>query len=230
MRRKHPSDDNDNDGSGVEEKDREVCGDQGLPADCHSSEGATLNGGKQRRQDGAATAGSAVASAAQPPECNSSVEGGGQSTNDDKLTGGTEAAGGGDTTSSSANTRQGRSGNKLDACGGQEVGLDSCRRKRDGWRIGEGISVPVGGADAVWHRLKEQLEGEEAAGGGRGGYDAGDGDAERRRERMGQNLVREVVLEERREAVLQAVRWAWKVSAISCNSMLASLSRPTAVS
>ena len=198
----------DGDGVGAETGDREAGGDQGLPAGCHSSDGGAESGeGNQRGQDGgaAATAASAVAPAAQLSECNSSVEGGGQRTSGD--------TGRCDTASPSAGKREGGGGNRLDTSSGQGLGLDSIRRMTDWRRIGEGIAEPAGGADAVWHRVKELLEGEVAAGGRRGfqGTGGGDGGAERRPEKVEHDMRGEAVLEKRREAVLEAVRWAWKV-------------------
>lgn len=229
VRRKHRK--GGNDGGVAEEKGyREACVDQGMLVGRRSSGSTASDEGKQRRRDGVAAAASAApasaaASAAQSSEIiSSSVEGGDRSTSGD--TGEAEGARGGDTTPSSTGTRQGRGGDGLDARGGQGVRLENSRRSRDGRRIREGISVTAGGADAVWHRLTELLEEEEAGGGGIGGCSAEEEGGGRRRETAGQDLVHKVALEERREAVLQAVRWAWKVRVVL---MLASLLRSTTV-
>eukprot|EP00752_Nemacystus_decipiens_P003825 g3519.t1 len=199
------------DSVGEETDDREVVEDQGLSTGYHGSGGgATSDEGKQRRGDGAAAAAAGVSAApraAQPSECNSSADGGAQPTSGDAR--GTGTTGRCDTSSAPA----GESKERIGHAGGQGLGLDSLRRTRNGWRIGEGIAEPAGGGDSVWHRLKELLEAEKATGGRRrGDYGAGEGGghAERRRERMEQDLVGQVKLEERREAVVQAVRWAWK--------------------
>ena len=224
-------DDDDDDDDDEDLEDRQGRGGKGLPADRYTRSGgggggggAVVGEGREWRFDGAGADAAAVPAVAttttQSSGCNSSVQGGGGSGR--RRTGGDargeEAAGESETTTSSpagSSRQRGRGDNGSDTCG-EPGGVDSRKRRRGGWRIGEGISAPVGGADAVWHRLEDLLEGEEAAAaaaGGRGSHVAGDGDTGRRREQVGQDRGGEVELEERREAVLEAVRWAWKVSA-----------------
>lgn len=67
------------------------------------------------------------------------------------------------------------------------------------------MSPPLGGADAVWNRLKLVFD-RKAGGEGRRGRSAG------KRHGTGQQPVGERgQVEERREQVVDAVRWAWKV-------------------
>ncbi|CAM9939055.1 unnamed protein product [Ectocarpus sp. 8 AP-2014] len=158
----------------------------------------------------------AVPAATELSECNASVEG----------SGGTGGGGGGGGPNSSgvvdtggagggAPEKRRSSGHGASGGGGVVSGDDAGAgvKPRGGWRIGEGLSVPQDGAHAVWSRFKEALEvraeAAAAVAGGGGGEAAAAG--RRRRDRAaGKELVDEVLLVEKREAVLAAVRWAWK--------------------
>lgn len=107
---------------------------------------------------------------------------------------------------------------------------------REGWRVGEGMVVPEGGAHSAWEKLKASFEariglGIERYGGG--GHGAGSGVRSReyvpeqgqKNGSPAEHALRDIKargvgavedggreLQERKEAVVDAVRWAWKVS------------------
>lgn len=159
----------------------------------------------------ATSAGAAASSACAAAECNVSV---------------------GDEISSAGGTRG--DGDDEGSTSGHHVssgstGAAGAGASRDGWRIGEGLSVPVDGADSIWNRLKVFLDGQagveggvRAASGG-GGCAGGGGDGSGRvggtegedaargssRRQVKDGASREAA--ERREAVVRAIRWAWQV-------------------
>lgn len=69
--------------------------------------------------------------------------------------------------------------------------------------MGEGLSLPLGGADAVWNRLKLVLDRKVEEVRHRGG-------ARRPREAV-QHAGERRQAAERKEKVVDAIRWAWKV-------------------
>ncbi|CAM9761408.1 unnamed protein product, partial [Ectocarpus fasciculatus] len=131
-------------------------------------------------------------------ECNASVEGSGGTGDGDG--GEPDNSGvGGDATEERRSSGHGAAGAGGVVSGdGDSAGV----KPRGGWRIGEGLSVPMDGAHAVWSRFKAALEVRAAA--------AAVGGRRRHSSAAGKELVGEVLLEDRREAVLAAVRWAWK--------------------
>lgn len=94
-------------------------------------------------------------------------------------------------------------------------------RTRDGWRVGEGIAVPAEGVNSIWHVLKTRFD-------DRLGF-ASPGESSGHRRPLRTRSVRESSsridrkslardvsdaaeeLRQRREAVVDAIRWAWKV-------------------
>lgn len=156
----------------------------------------------------------AVPAATELSECNASVEGSGGTGGG----GGPNSSGvvdrggaGGDAPEQQRSSTHGAASRGDGVVSGEDIGAGV--KPRGGWRIGEGLSVPKDGAHAVWSRFKAVLEDRAAAAvAGRGGDDAAAGGRRRRHSSAaGEELVGEVLLEERREGVLAAVRWAWKV-------------------